>query len=266
MSMVKAVILHHLPDQNDLPLLERWFWKHHCPEVLFQAPWLARYVLYRPVPPPPGGDRFGYVNYRVHENWVRSAEERRGTNGMMSMTPQPGYMDVVVAHVPAEPSEDFMGADMIYGEKTILRWLSVFKYPEGVSAEEGDDWYLKVHAPEVMQQAGLIRFFSHKALPGGLARPGQDQKVPLPHSSKLKPFFNVGPLFFQQWHRVSEIWYENNNGWVKSNLESPPAYTKPPWAKYDEYPFLEPWKDFVSTFLLERPDQDMLRDYQYQYV
>jgi hypothetical protein len=34
------------------------------------------------------------------------------------------------------------------------------------------------------------------------------------------------------------------------------------WAKYDKYPFLEPDVDFVSTFLLERPECDFLKDYR----
>jgi len=43
-------------------------------------------------------------------------------------------------------------------------------------------------------------------------------------------------------------------------IDSPPKYTKPPWAKYDKYPFLEPYVDFASTFLTERPDIDYLKE------
>ncbi|MCL6479481.1 MAG: hypothetical protein K6T65_13930 [Peptococcaceae bacterium] len=260
-AIIKTIIVHHQPDPNDYPAQERWFWKHHCPEVLLQAPWLCRYVMYRAVPvPPPGAEAYGYYNYRVHENWIRSSEGRRGRNGSLSMTPQPGKMEVVVVSVPAEPTEDFMGAGLRYGEKTILRWLTIFRYPDGVPVEEGEDWYLNVHVPEVMKQPGLIRFFSHKAIEN-------KQSSPLPHSAKQKPFVtDPGPLFFKQWHRVSELWYENNNGWVDSVLKSPPRYTKPPWARYDQYPFLEPRNEFISTFILERPDQDMLRDYEPVYI
>ena len=61
------------------------------------------------------------------------------------------------------------------------------------------------------------------------------------------------------WIRVSEQWYENFNGWKKAVIESPPKYTKPSWAKYDKYPFLEPGVDFVTTFLLEEPDIDFMK-------
>ena len=48
-------------------------------------------------------------------------------------------------------------------------------------------------------------------------------------------------------------------GWSRSS-PSPPRYTKPPWATYDRYPFLEPGVDFASTFILERPSDDWLRE------
>jgi hypothetical protein len=56
------------------------------------------------------------------------------------------------------------------------------------------------------------------------------------------------------------MWYENYDGWRKSVIDSTPKYTKPPWAKYDKYPFFEPYVDFVNTFILERPTDDFLRD------
>jgi hypothetical protein len=62
--------------------------------------------------------------------------------------------------------------------------------------------------------------------------------------------------------RVSELWYENGTAWRRAIEESSVKYTKPAWAKYGKYPFLEPGVDFVSIFLLERPDMDFLRDYR----
>ncbi len=58
---------------------------------------------------------------------------------------------------------------------------------------------------------------------------------------------------------MSELWYEDGNGWVESVIASSPAYTKPAWATYDRYPFLEPAMDFASTFILERPTDDWLK-------
>lgn len=250
MSTSKLVIFHHLPDNNDRPALERWFAEQHCPEVCAQLPWTTRYLLYRPVPPPPGAEDFGYINYRVHENWVRSPEERRGVNGLLSFSHQPGYMDVAVANVPGEPTEDFLGAELRHGDRTILRWVTLFRYPDRAPVDEAEDWYLNVHVPEVCKQPGLTRFFSHKVLTGQT----------IPRSTKQRPFFDkLPPLMTKSWHRLSELWYENDAGWVDSILAKPPAYTPAPWARQSSYPFFVPGEEFVSTFLLERPDQDLLR-------
>ena len=254
MEMSKLLIIHKLNDENDRPALERWFQRYHVPEVLTQNPWTVKYILYRVVPPPPGGERFGYYNYRVHENWVPDNAVRRGVKGLLSMTAQPGACDAIVVNMPAEPTEDFMGGGCSIDDHTILRWVTVFRYPDGVSVEEGEDWYLNVHVPEVMKQPGLTRFFSTKAYISG--------KSILPQADDFAEHEN---LFFKQWHRVSELWYENNNGWVDSILKNPPHYTKPTWATCDTYPFMIPGSEFISTFILERPDHDFIKEFRPQY-
>lgn len=257
-TMTKLVVLHHLPDNNDRPALERWFRRHHCPEVLAQAPWMTRYVMYRAQPAPPGAEAYGVYGYRVHENWVRAADERRGVKGLLSMTPQPGAMDVVLLDVPAEPTDDFLGAELRPDDSTVLRWVVALSWPDGVPEDEAEDWYLRVHVPETCRQPGLIRHFSHKALPPGA--------TPIPMSSSQRPFMpRVPPLFGRRWHRLSELWYANDAGWVDSVLTRPPRYTPPPWAAAGAaYPFLRPGLEFVSTFLLEHPDQDLLRDCEHR--
>ncbi len=112
----------------------------------------------------------------------------------------------------------------------------MLKYPDGVPVEEGEKWFLEVHSKEVAQQPGIIRYFSYRTM----APPGRPASP---------------------WVRVVEQWYEDFEGWQKSVINSPPKYTRPPWAKYDKYPFLEPFVDLVSTFILEKPTNDWLRDY-----
>jgi hypothetical protein len=53
-------------------------------------------------------------------------------------------------------------------------------------------------------------------------------------------------------------------------IEEPPAYTLPEWATDPFYPhttakfpFFKPGVDFASTFLLERPADEFLRDTRY---
>ena len=96
-------------------------------------------MSYRAVPPPPGAEDYGYFNYKVHENLNRGEGER--SLGLTAMTKEVVPLKVIMVNVPATPSEDLLGKGTSFEEKTILRWLIAFRYPEGVSVEEGDDWY-----------------------------------------------------------------------------------------------------------------------------
>ena len=267
--MIKDVFLINSRDlPNELPAFERFYYRYHAPEVMSnRGPLLVRFVGYRPVPPIPEALDYGYYNMRVTEAWFRSVAERpsRTTNNILNYRwereapwvkqappapgqgPRPGgqggppapgqgpRIPAVNFTVDTQPTEVFLGGKWYADDKTILRWYTVTKYPTGVPIEQGEDWFLNVHSKEVLQQPGLTAYFSHRTI----AYPGDPPPT---------------------WVRLTELWYENFNGWKKSVIESPPKYTKPPWAKYDKYPFLEPYVDFASTFLMERPDHDYLRE------
>ncbi len=252
--MNKRVLILNIASMNELPLMERWLLRDHIAENLGRiGPFLSRYLSYRVVPAPPEAIPYGYYNWRVTELWMR---EPLPLGGTLAATFPPAYDRIVVGQegkppyatdwegqpdgphppaiciVPVRPTEDFLGSDLKLTDKTILRWVTAFKYPQEVPLKEGEDWFLNVHSKEIIQQPGLIRYFSYRAV-----------ESPFP------------------WHRLTEQWYENFDGWRKSVIDSPPSYTKPPWANYEKYPFLEPYSDFVSTFILERPTNDFLTDY-----
>jgi hypothetical protein len=256
MEMSKLLIIHKINDENDRPALERWFNRYHAPEVMTQAPWAVKYVMYRPVPCPPGAENYGYYGYRVHESWVPDQSLRRGERGLLAMTKQPGACDAIIINMPAEPTEDFLGREASYDDHTILRWVCAFRYPDGVPIEEGEGWFLTIHVPEVMDQPKLTRFFSTKAYIN-------PQRSILPQG---EDFLEHDDLFYKQWHRVSELWYECNNDWYESVIKNPPPYTKPGWATHNSYPFLIPGSEFISTFLLETPERDFLKEIKPLYL
>lgn len=257
--MIRSYLILNLSSWDYLPRMERWLFKDHAMETMNQVgPILHRYTTYRAVPAPEGADAFACYNWRMTEHWWEHSPFHAGQMGhgsaLAEIWPE-GYADAlgipkgeaartekwgvkapVFIFVPPRPTEDFLGSKLTLDQGDILRWVTVFKYPEGVSVEEGDDWYINVHAREVLKQPGLKRFFSFSA---------------------VEPTSQVGPF-----KRVSELWYENHSAWRKAVLESPPEYTAPPWASASTYPFLQPGPDFVSTFLLERPECDFLRDYR----
>ena len=265
MSMVKCSFILDLPSMNELPEMERWYIRYHAPEAIgMLGAWMTRYMSYRAVPPPEGAADYGYYNYRVSELWFRSIDELPPVVGMgMDLSGQifeltwPKFMRGAVSSelyapkwggrpegphpwtqifVPAATTEDFLGR-FTFDDITFIRWYIAFKYPEGVSIEDGEDWYLNVHSKEVMQQPGLIRYFSHRAV-----------EVP-------------GIPYQYPWDRLTEQWYENYDAWHKA-LNASITYTKPDWASKETYPFLAPYTDFLSTFILERPTDDFLRDWR----
>lgn len=242
--MIKTIIFHHLLDMDDLPAAERWFYRYHIPEVMRNRP--VSYVSFRAVPPPPGAEDYGCFNYKIHENV--SLRDAEASLALTAMTREVVPLRVIMVNVPPAPTEDFKGAGLSMGDTTILRWVTVFRYPDGVGMDEGDDWYVNVHAPEVVRQPGLTRFFSYRVLAS-----------PVPVREGASSFLHPRSLVSSDWHRVSELWYENGNGWVESVVTAPPAYTKPDWARYDRYPFFAPGVDFASMFILERPTDDWLR-------
>lgn len=258
--MLKSIVLFDM-DLNIVPAWERWFYEFHEPEIARRfGPWLARHESFVPLQAPEEEDKqFGYCNWRlIHAYWREIPEA--GPKGDLSFELPPAYPPgraargplVIDCFIPAQATEDFMGYGTAPGDKQILRWLQVFRYPQGVSQEEGDDWYIHTFAPEAKKQPGLFRFFSSKTV---------EVKTGLPGTWPPGTFYdNLGKQTPAKWARVSEMWYENFFDWRDANIFHPPQYTKPAWAKYDRFPFLEPGKDFFSTFLLERPSDDYLRD------
>ena len=256
--VIRSYLILNLGRMNDLPLMERWLLKDHASDTLSQLdPILERYVSYRAVPSPEGAEVFAPYNWRMTEHWWRqspftsgllhhgeSISERwpkdytqilglpKGEARSAGWSGSPtGLHPPVFAFVPPRPTQDFKGQGLTLDDGTNLRWVTAHRYPAGVAFEQGEEWYLNVHAKEVCQQPGLKRYFSF---------------------SVIEP--KVGPFV-----RVSELWYENADAWRKAIIESPPNYTAPSWAKHPRYPFLEPWVDFVSQFLLESPTDDFKR-------
>ena len=246
--MIKLIFMLASTDlPNEMPAFERWYLRYHASEVISKdGPWLARFIAYRPLPVIPEALAYGHYNMRVIEVWFRSLEELTGGIGMFHFTWQAPWakkpvewgkyaVPRVSIYVPTPAPNVFLAGKYSADEKAVLRWYVFTKYPQGVSLQEGDDWFLNVHSKEVLKQSGLIGYFSAPAVQFPGSPPGT-------------------------WARLSELWYEDFNGWKKSIIDSPPKYTKPSWAKYDKYPFLEPYVDFTSTFLTERPDIDYLKE------
>lgn len=246
---LRSIVLHDIP-LDDIAAMERWYHRYHAPEIVRRyGPWLQRHESYMPVPAPEEARAFGLYNWRMTDGWWREIP-KPGAQGALCFTDPPVRPRVATCFIPWQPTEDFLGSEIQPDAHNVLRWFIMMKYPPGVTRAQGDEWFLKTHAPEVAKQPGLTRFFSYVPWPEVIQLPGTWQKGSAPPPGTVE----------RQWDRVVELWYDNFRDWRRAVVESPPAYTAPSWATHKAYPFLEPGKQFVSAFLLERPTDEFLRD------
>ncbi len=247
--LLKSIVMHDIP-MDAIAAMERWYYKDHSPEVVRRfGPWQARHDSYLPVDAPAEARAYGFYNWRVTEGWWRELP-RPGPQGNLCFTLPPVWPRVATCFIPWQPTEDFIGHDVSVGQKNVLRWYVLMRYPRGVRFEDAEEWFLKTHVPQVKRQRGLWRFFSYRTLREPRALPGNWPPAATPPAGSV----------MAQWDRVCELWYESFADWRHAVIEAPPAYTVPPWATYGCYPFLDPWVDFVSSFLLQRPTDEFLRD------
>ena len=138
--------------------MERWYYRDHAPEIVRRyGPWLARFECYLPVPAPGG---------RPSLRLLQLEDDR----GLVARTARGGHRERHLLHaaqacgrgwppafVRPQPTEHFLACDFLPLEKVCIRWLMLLRYPDGVTSEEGEDWFLRVHAPEVAVAAGARR-------------------------------------------------------------------------------------------------------------
>lgn len=261
---MRSIIMNCVKDDSYLPAAYRWLYKVHVADSISQfAPYCTKYATYRALPLPTDGEDFGTYNWIMTEHyWLYNVfgdmqTESRGLAfsewwdpDFMEITNQPpqnlgrdprwqgtrdGYHPIVFCFLPMFWEKDFKGRERTIEDGPNFRWLITFKYPEGVSPEQGDDWFINQLAPQLAELPELNRFISSKVL---------DQP-------RTSPF-----------HRVAELWFDNSKQWYKAIVENQDKFAKPSWAEYDQFPYLEPYADFTGIFLLDRPESDHLQQFR----
>jgi hypothetical protein len=257
--MLRTLVLMDLPI-DDIANMERWYYRDHSSEISRRyGPWLERHESFIALDAPDDARRYGFYNWRLTDCYWREVP-LAGPRGAYVFTPAPVWNPIVTVAIPPQPTEDFFGWDQFATDRACIRWFQIFRYPLGVRLQDGEDWYINVHAPEASKQPGLRRFFSYKAV---------KPPVPLPgmwHPDATPP----DEMTMVQWDRVSEMWYDSFSAWRNAVIENPPAYTPPEWAvdsfyqhTTNTFPFFKPGADFVCTFILERPADEFKRDTRY---
>lgn len=262
---MRSFIFVTVREDNDLPAAYRWLYKYHVPDSISQfAPYVTKYATYRALPLPKNGEDFGTYNWIMTEHyWMINpfnTSSSAAPSGLafketydpeyMRITRQPtdgdlrpshwvgtrdGYHPTVFAFAPMFWEDDFKGAGRTIEDGANYRWLIVFKYPDGVSQAEGDRWFKEEFAPKVAGLPQVTRLISSRVL----------------DAPKTSPF-----------QRVAEVWFNDSHGWEAAMDAAKTKVAKPSWAKWGQFPYMEPYKDFVGEFLLDKPESDHLQQYR----
>jgi hypothetical protein len=264
-GMIKEVVLGLFTDAPSQVEADRFYLGYHAPEVVRgSGPWLRRYESYMFLDPPADAvERFGATKGRYAELWYDSLDAYHSRPQHLpfsipswepksSKIPKGGKYAVLV---PALPTEEFHDPDPNPNETPILRWVTVMKYPEGVSQEEGEKWFLNVYAKEALKQPGLLKFVSYHCISTKTAATGALPATPTNSENSNSEQRRVPPMDRQGggWVRLNEYWYKDLAAWRMAVIESPPSYTPPPWG--GKYPFVV----MGSTFIGYYPDVDFLK-------
>jgi hypothetical protein len=254
-TMVKEVSMGVYSNAVSQTELDRYYLRYHGPEIVkFSGPWLRRYQLWLPYDPPGEAvERFNAVRGRYAELWFGSAEEYldRPSHGPMSKAAfaTEGENKQTVVMVNAKPTEEFYDPDPNPEQTSIIRWVQIIRYPDGVSTEDGEKWFLNIHAKEALKQQGLLKFASYRVL----TEVGEKMMQMMQKSMGASSGGGAAMPKTKTWARVNEYWYKDMDAWRKAVLDAPPAYTAPSWG--GTYPFVE----MISTFIPYMNDIDFLK-------
>lgn len=247
--MLKSVVVHDI-DMDGVAAMERWYWSRHAPEINRRfGPWLVRHDSYHPVDAPVDARAHGWFNWRVTEgHWREMPLE--GPRGNLAFTVPPQWPRVATGFFPAQPTDDICGGGLQPGERQVLRWYCLVRWPESCPVAEAERWFLEVHARELAALGNPWRAFSTRAHEGRVPLPGEWPADAHP------PRESVG----LGWHRLTELWFQSFAEW-RNFMTTSARLTPPPWARAgDAYPWLRPGTGIASTFLLERPSDEFARD------
>lgn len=253
--MVKSIVMHQL-DYNYIAACEEWYYRSHGPQIARRyGPWLERFESYRPVPLPPylDTDRLGYTNWLTTVGYWREIPEEGLKGDMALSTPKVNARNFSAFCAP-QYEDDVKGAEFAPEEKACLRLVLLTQYPEGTNVTD---------AEKEIRTGLLARIASSDAVYRVISTPVCQQEIHLPgvwKPEQMKQLMENGNPSDHQWHRLTQLWFETFED-VRAFLKDAETFRKPSWAETEVFPYLKGYEHVVSTFLLERPAFDWMREW-----
>lgn len=253
--------------------LKHWLHRYHIQDSISQfGPYVNKYAFYSALPTPLQGERFGTIRMQLTEHyWMINpfqdqlkikalteymplnvlkwqgtipdtqedlttnieGDSGRSSGGDNAMPP------FIFAFVPVWWEEDFKGKERTVEDGPNYRWQFVYRYPEGVSAQEGDDWFYAHVIPAFQEMPEVTRILT----------------------SKIMREVNNCP-----YHRVVEMWFDGPSDWYRAAVEKAASIPAPAWANQAQFPFLKPNFEIASLFLTDIADSDNLTQHRGYYT
>ena len=121
----------------------------------------------------------------------------------------------------------------------MIRWIFFVRYPESVSDEDGDAWYLGTHVQEARAMKGLRRYRTWKIEPAPEGGAGRSVET------------------LNKWKRMTELAFDDWDAWRTAVSESPVDFTPAPWAHKQEGTASASYVS-ETIFIGDEPEYDLL--------
>jgi hypothetical protein len=253
--------------------LRHWWYRYHCPESIAQfEPYVSKYAFYPSLPTPDGGDVFGAHNYGLTEHyWLINDFDPRVKNktfgeffppdvlrwqgnipdidplshpnnlngdrarGTDCSSADDATSPFIFAFVTVWWDEDIKGLGRTVEDGPNYRWLCLIGYPDGVSEDDGEEWFRESFLPPYEKHPAVTRILASKVL----------------RDLNHMPF-----------HRLVEIWFDGPEEWTAVVEEARKQTPKPTFAQTDIYPYLQKYTNIASLFLSDIAEINALSQYR----
>lgn len=245
--------------------LNHWLYSTHVQESISQfRPYVSQYAFYNALPTPPGGERFGTVKMQLTEHYwqtnpmdasmaVKVFTETFPTDVLIwqgnlpesaaamnfegddaRATKVENCNPFIFAFMPLCWEQDLKGAGRTPTDSPNYRWNFTIHYPDGVSMEEGDQWFFEAFVPAFQEMPEVTRMVT----------------------SRVIKEINGCPM-----DRVVEIWFEGPDQWC-SAMEKAKEISKPAWAQTEDFPYLTAYQNIMGAFVTDYISSDNLNSFR----
>lgn len=262
---MRSLIFVHCPKQKNWHRLQHWMYYHHVPESMAKfGPFVSKYTYYHALPLPETAENFGGRNFVLTEHYwmVNPMDSRAMVNALSEYFPpqalvwqghlpdqesyevemfngdeartkkgnkNDGTNPFVYVFLPMWWEEDFKGSGRTLEDGCNYRWIFAIRYPDEITFEEGEKWFHEQFIPAFQEMPETTRILSSQII-----REVNDCA----------------------YHRVTEIWFEDNEVWLQAMKKANEHLEIPVWAKQKTFPFFEPQEEIVSMFMSDMPGDE----------